>query len=222
MTQSAKNSVRYPNPDCPDNVRAEYAPSNIVKHGKGRSGQQRYRCKTCTRTFSESSEPSEASIQKSYFGIRYPKKRGSSSAWLLYHLYLPLFPFFLGAMVRSLGSYQFSLTAFSASELALIMAVVMFFVYRSLTEYEFQPIEVDKKEEIEQISLLAFICSAMLISAFAIIEFLKALIQDNVNKLPDGLQILIIVETIVFIGAVSLIIYVYLIQQSFGLKVYSK
>jgi len=196
--------------------------SNLVKYGKLSSGRQRYRCKTCTRTFSESGEPRNTSTQKSYLDINYPKNSGSSSAWLLYHLYLPLFPFLLGAVVRCLGSYQISLTAFSASELALIMAIVMFFVYRSLAEYEVQPIEVDKREEIEQVSGWSFIYSAMLISAFAIIEFLKALIQDSVNKLPEGPQVLIVLETTVFMGAVLLAFYVYRIQRSFGLKVYSK
>jgi len=222
LTQSTKNSIKCPNPNCPDNVGTVPATSNIVKHGKGHSGRQRYRCKTCTRTFSDPSEPRDISIQKSYFDINSLKKGGSNSAWLLYHLHLPLLPFFLGAMVRCLGSYQISFTAFSASELALIMAMVMFFVYRSLAEYKAQPIEVDKKEEIEQVSGWSFYCTIPLIAAFAAIELLKSLIQDSENKIPEGQQILTILEMTVFAGAVLLAFHVYRIQRSFELKVYGK
>ena len=40
-----------PNPDCPLYANTEEA--TVIKHGKTPQGKQRYRCKSCGRTFSE-------------------------------------------------------------------------------------------------------------------------------------------------------------------------
>ncbi|MDX1474956.1 MAG: hypothetical protein R3309_12355 [Reinekea sp.] len=42
-----------PNEECPDNGKVQNEQqTNIIKYGKLKSGRQRFKCKTCQRTFS--------------------------------------------------------------------------------------------------------------------------------------------------------------------------
>lgn len=51
MAEPAPVGSYCPNDDCPDF--AKTAQGNIIRFGKSRQGKQRFRCKTCGRTFNE-------------------------------------------------------------------------------------------------------------------------------------------------------------------------
>jgi transposase-like protein len=55
MAQFAKPGDFCPNKECPDYQKLQDALSlrNIIKAGKTKAGVQRYECKTCQRTFTE-------------------------------------------------------------------------------------------------------------------------------------------------------------------------
>ena len=55
MEQFAKTGDFCPNEACPDygKLQDDQRQRNIIKFGKTRKGVQRYRCKTCKKTFTE-------------------------------------------------------------------------------------------------------------------------------------------------------------------------
>ncbi len=54
MTELAKAGDFCPNPGCPDYEHVQKSGGgNIIKFGHTRSGRQRYKCRTCSRTFTE-------------------------------------------------------------------------------------------------------------------------------------------------------------------------
>jgi len=224
LQQSIVNSVSCPHFDCPSNVQPSQ--SNTTKYGKTASGRQRYKCKTCGRTFSQSANDTglaSSNSMKTRLSIDYRKRNAtSSSAWLLYHLILPLVPFSLGAAARCLGSdivsFETFFAAFSASELALIMAITMFFVIRSLAEEKILDMEVDKKEETAKILLWSFVFSIVSVFLFAFIEYFNTLGDDS----PDGAKILTLLERFVFAGFILFLFYINYIQRSFNLRIHSK
>lgn len=57
MVELAQVGEFCPNGSCPDygKLQSKQTKPNIIKHGLSRQGLQRYKCKTCQRTFCESS-----------------------------------------------------------------------------------------------------------------------------------------------------------------------
>jgi transposase-like protein len=53
MAQLAKVGTFCPNPICPDYEQVQGSGNNIIKFGHTRSGRQRYKCRRCGKTFTE-------------------------------------------------------------------------------------------------------------------------------------------------------------------------
>ena len=53
MTEFAKDGTFCPNSVCPDYEQVQENRNNIIKFGHTRSGRQRYKCRRCGKTFTE-------------------------------------------------------------------------------------------------------------------------------------------------------------------------
>ena len=53
MSELAKPGDFCPNPVCPDYEQVQASGNNIIKSGHTRSGRQRYKCRRCGKTFTE-------------------------------------------------------------------------------------------------------------------------------------------------------------------------
>lgn len=53
MSEPAKPGDFCPNPGCPDYEQIQASGGNIIKFGHTRSGRQRYKCRRCGKTFTE-------------------------------------------------------------------------------------------------------------------------------------------------------------------------
>ena len=53
MTELTKVGTFCPNPVCPDYEQLQESRNNIIKFGHTRSGRQRYKCRRCDKTFTE-------------------------------------------------------------------------------------------------------------------------------------------------------------------------
>ena len=53
MSEFANPGDFCPNPVCPDYEQVQESGNNIIKFGRTRSGRQRYKCRRCGKTFTE-------------------------------------------------------------------------------------------------------------------------------------------------------------------------
>lgn len=94
----------------------------------------------------------------------------AARTWTVTHVVFPLLPFFLGGFVRLLaGAWHFDWSTFSASDLAICLAVLCLCVNQSLVREERLLDNQDKKEDAATESVLFLVLGITLLALFSVV-----------------------------------------------------
>lgn len=139
--------------------------------------------------------------------------------FIVLHLILPLVPFFLGALMRTISYPMMRWNILDASELSLSMGLVTVFVAQNLwtTALPASPImNDDKKEELEKEAHKSIIYSICFICLFAAVEIFNTIVNDRQDT--DYEPSLHLAQICIFLLTGFAIRYIVRTQRSYKLK----
>jgi heme exporter protein D len=128
-----------------------------------------------------------------------------------------MFPVFLGGFIRLvISSWQLSYGTFTASELAICLALLALLTNQSLLQHEELLNNLDKEADIATQAVACLVFAAVLLVLFAlIVGFSSAIEQLHLEALQPSLQGF---ENFVYILSPIIIGFAILTQRSFRLK----
>lgn len=141
----------------------------------------------------------------------------STRAWVIIHVGFPMMPFLLGGLIRLVTtSCRLSWTTFSASELAICLALLAVFINQSLIRSERLLDSEDKKAEAEAQAALFLFLAVVFTALFAVVTGFGVAVRElHVEALRAGLHTF---EIVVFAAMPLILMLSVLTQQSFRLK----
>jgi len=148
-------------------------------------------------------------------------RRPTTKKWILVNVILPLIPFIVGGTIRLIiTSLQPSWNTFSASEMAICLALLSFFVNQSLVRTERILDNKDKQSDIETETMMYLVFGCVFLVLFTAITALSSIIFDldlgiGAEKLVMPLHIF---EVLVFASAPFLVAFSIQTQRSYRLK----
>lgn len=142
--------------------------------------------------------------------------RASTVTWLFVHIVFPLAPFALAGAARLIVTRSLSWDTFSASELAISLALLTLLLHQCLLRSERR---LDSEEKREEVAAWAYVLAG--VSVFFIVLFVLNVVFDTqVNKLLEEQHepSLRISEAVVFLLFPFAVYLAVLVQRTFHLK----
>lgn len=136
--------------------------------------------------------------------------------WLIIYIVFPMMPFLLGGGIRLMTLNNLSWTTFSASDLAICLALLSLFVNQSLARSARLLDNEDKKAETELQALVFLGLAFIFLIFFALIVSFGAEVYDlKLDMLKNSLRIC---EIITFASLLPILSFSIKTQQSFRLR----
>lgn len=144
-------------------------------------------------------------------------KHPSTTAWIVIHIACPMIPFVLGGLIRiAMNKWHLSFTTFSASELAICLALLVLFINQSLLKSQRILDNEDKETDVEGQAALFLLFAIILIALFVVIVVLHTAVYDcKMATLCPSLNFFTI---LVFVMMPLIVWWSIMTQKSFRLK----